>query len=148
MPQSTSRELALSFFTVGRIIREKLHHNKKRDPFTLLKLLVLKFLTDNPELKIKDIAEYLSITPPSATSLINNLAKDDFLKRKSEEKDRRKVHLEITDKGKKVLKKGMEEVEKEMIGISSALNDKEQITLLNLLNKIINSNGTCGLRKK
>jgi DNA-binding MarR family transcriptional regulator len=51
-----------------------------------------------------DIAEKLRITVGSLTTSVNRLVKKGYIVRRDDEKDRRKVLLELTESAQKVLK--------------------------------------------
>ncbi|MDR3547667.1 MAG: MarR family transcriptional regulator [Candidatus Pacebacteria bacterium] len=54
---------------------------------------------------MKDVADYLKIAPPSATSLVNSFVKDHVIMRVADPKDRRIVRLSLSKKGEKLLDK-------------------------------------------
>ena len=85
---------------------------------------------------MKNIADFLSITPPSATSIINRLIKLNLLKRQNNPKDRRIIKIVVTSKGKKVLENEMKKVSRHLKEIFSQLNQKEQKQLVKILTKI------------
>ncbi len=66
--------------------------------------LVLLFLNDHPELSQKEIAELVFRDNASMTRMINTMVQKKHLKRSMNPKDRRRYKIEITDKGKDVLK--------------------------------------------
>jgi len=85
---------------------------------------------------MKDVADYLSITPPSATSLIDNLIGSGLITRKLNLEDRRIIRIEITKKGSSFINEHMEEVSKRMRKGLIALTKKEQEQLSKILTKV------------
>ena len=65
---------------------------------------VLEAVTLVKEPKMGDIAEKLRITVGSLTTSVNRLVKKGYIVRRADEKDRRKVLLELTESAQKVLK--------------------------------------------
>lgn len=65
---------------------------------------VLEAVTLVKEPKMGDIAEKLRITVGSLTTSVNRLVKKGYIVRRDDEKDRRKVLLELTESAQKVLK--------------------------------------------
>ena len=66
--------------------------------------LVLLFLSQHPELTQKEIAELVFKDNASMTRMINTMVRKKYLKRSMNNEDRRRYKLEITSKGKEVLK--------------------------------------------
>jgi len=61
--------------------------------------MVLKLLNDNEILYVTEIVEKLSITKSQMTATIDKLIQLEYVKRKNDDNDRRKVLLVITQKG-------------------------------------------------
>jgi DNA-binding MarR family transcriptional regulator len=124
-------------FTVKRLFHEQLTDEKGKS-FSFLQLNTLRFVKQKKPL-MKDIADYLAITPPSATSLVDTLTRLGMVRRVLDKEDRRIIRIVITPKGTRYLKESFEKIEgkiKEKLGI---LTPKEQEDLANILSKIIES---------
>jgi len=92
----TSEDIARAlsqFFSVRRIIRNRIAKGMKANPSTWLQLETLKFISDNKSVRVKDVAEYLSITAPSVTSLVAGLVRLGFVNRKIDVHDKRTTQL-------------------------------------------------------
>ena len=76
--EATNRAMSL-IFSVSRMIKEK-YRDERQENISGMKLETLRYIKENKPL-MKDIAEYLSITPPSATSLINHLVEAKLVER-------------------------------------------------------------------
>ena len=66
--------------------------------------LVLLFLNEHPDLTQKEIAKLVFKDNASMTRMINTMVEKKHLKRSINTEDRRRFKIEITDKGKDVLK--------------------------------------------
>lgn len=66
--------------------------------------LVLIFLDEYPDMTQKEIAELVFKDNASMTRMINTMVKKKYLKRSMHAEDRRRFNIEITSKGKEVLK--------------------------------------------
>jgi DNA-binding MarR family transcriptional regulator len=96
--------LAVSlFFTVRGVMRTTLAQGRKLDPTSWLRIETLKFIADTSGPSMRQVADYLSITAPSATSLVSGLVRDGLVARSTDARDRRTAHLHLTTKGKTVL---------------------------------------------
>ena len=135
MSSNNSRDaLVEHIFSLGRLIRERLSTDSSCAP--LLHLATLQFVSER-EPRMSEIAEYLRITPPSATSLMNALAKSGQIKRIKDPKDRRTVHLAITTRGQKTLDDGMRQKRSAIGSIITRLSESERDDLKNILAKLI-----------
>lgn len=104
--QEVARAISL-FFAVRGVMRTRLAKGKKLDPSTWLQIETLKFIADHEKPKMKDIADYLSITAPSATSLVGGLVKSGLIACSVDKQDRRTSRLALTAAGKAELKKAL-----------------------------------------
>lgn len=121
-------------FNMRQILHEKMA--KKNDcQASFLQVVTLKYIKDKKP-PMKDVADYLSITPPSATSLIDNLISSGMITRKLNAEDRRMVRVEITKKGLSFIKSHIEEVSERMRKGLKALSKKEQEQLSTILTKV------------
>ncbi|HSX24653.1 MAG TPA: MarR family winged helix-turn-helix transcriptional regulator [Candidatus Andersenbacteria bacterium] len=103
-------------------------------------LQTLRYVQDHKNPLMKDLAGYLCVAPPSATSLIDHLAKEEYLKRVADTHDRRIVRLEITAKGKQELKKSYHIMAKHLKHVLQVLNKKETEDFITILEKLYESN--------
>lgn len=94
---------ATLFFAVRGIVRTTLAQGKKLDPSAWLRVETLKSIADSGRPAMRDVADYLSITAPSATSLIGGLVRDGLVARSGDARDRRLQRLALTKKGKTTL---------------------------------------------
>jgi DNA-binding MarR family transcriptional regulator len=138
MITSNTRKLISTIFSLKRLIFDELKKNKLFDPKMHIQAETLFFIAEKQKSQMKDIAEHLYITPPSATSLINKLEKNKLIKRTRHPKDRRSVYIELTTAGKKFIKKINKEIETQMTKIWSPLNEEDQRTLINIYSKLFN----------
>jgi DNA-binding MarR family transcriptional regulator len=130
-------ELVTLLFATGRIIRQSVVKSAVSSKFSMLQLEVLRYVEEQGEPYMKDIASYFAITPPSATSLVEGLAARGQLRRTTSKDDRRSVRLAITPKGKMTITKVLAEKRKGMKQLVSPLNAQEQHDFIAILNKIL-----------
>jgi len=113
------------FFSVKQIIRTHLAQGKKRNPSAWLRVETLKFIADHHKPQMKDIADYLSITAPSTTSLVAGLVADGLVASHADPSDRRSSRLALTKKGKAELQKNMARGMRLLEELFSSLSKKE-----------------------
>ncbi len=122
-------------FATGRIIRKRTKKKERPNPFSILQLETLAYIKEEKPV-MKEVADFLCITPPSATSLINKLVKAGMLERFFDKDDRRIVRLAITDKGEKMLCQEFSKVAHHIKKILIKLNNQEKKNLIKILEKL------------
>jgi DNA-binding MarR family transcriptional regulator len=135
-PDNKMNELVASIFAVMRVVREHAQKRHKRDPFSILQLETLNYVSVNGQPTMKDISNYLCITPPSATSIVNGLVKAGKLERIPDPRDRRIVRLSATAKGKREAGKWYAEKTARMKKIFAVLSEKERGDIVRMFTKI------------
>ena len=137
MPSNT-RKLISTIFSLKRLIFDQLKKTKLFDPKMHIQAETLFFIASKQKSQMKEIAEHLYITPPSATSMINKLEKNNLIRRTKDSKDRRSVYIELTSTGKKFIKKLNKEIESHMTMMLSPLNEEDKKNLINIYSKLFN----------
>src|ERR1035437_7081387 len=90
-------------FATNRLLHEQKEQGSEKQR-SYLQLVTLVYVKNKTPL-MKEIADFLGIAPPSATSLANTLAKAQLVKRQTDIEDRRIVRIAITKKGESYLEK-------------------------------------------
>jgi DNA-binding MarR family transcriptional regulator len=124
------------FFAVRRIMNSTFARGKKLDPSTWLRIETMKFISCHEKPKMKDIADYLSITAPSTTSLVNGLIESGLVTSKVDARDRRASLLVLTPAGKKELKLAMKKGVERLSGLFSILSEQELSAFSSSLSRI------------
>jgi DNA-binding MarR family transcriptional regulator len=114
---------------------------KKGKGFSFLQFNTLRYIKERRPL-MKDLADYLMITPPSATSIIDTLAESGSVERMRDPEDRRIVRIVITKKGEEQLKKFTNKMVDRMRKNLKSLTKNEQQALADILSKIIEVNNS------
>ena len=109
--------------------------NKEDKDFSFLHFAILRYIKEKKPL-MKEVADFLAITPPSATSLIKTLTEEKLVSRLAEKEDRRIVRIVITRHGENKLKKWQKEIAKKMQKRLEKLNKSEQASLVRILTKV------------
>lgn len=128
------QELASLFFSTRQIIRAQLPG--KPDPNAWLRMETISFVAKAGTPTMHDIATYLRIAAPSATSLVSHLVKDGLLRRVPDTNDKRVVHIAMSAKGTQVLKKYGAASATTMRKAFSALSEEETAELVRILRRV------------
>jgi DNA-binding MarR family transcriptional regulator len=86
---------------------------------------------------MNQIAETFKITMPTATSMIEKLARSKLIKRLSDDKDRRKTLIVLTNKGNDIFTKIKNNKCSNLDKIMSKLTTEEKNQLVKITNKLI-----------
>ena len=123
------------------LFRRKIIESIKKDglkhDLTFSQMEILHFVGLAGKKTMKNIAEYLKITPPSATALIEEMEEKDLVKRIHDKKDHRVVFIVLSEKTKKLfvsICRRKESIFKNMI---SKLDQKDKKTLERIIKILI-----------
>ncbi len=133
MNEKIDQIISLIFMT-RRVMHEQIRDHEHKN-FSSLHFVTLQYVKENKP-PMKELAEFLSITPPSATSLVNSLVESKMIERTADESDRRIVRIDITKKGDGQMKKCKERMTGHMKQKLMRLNEGEQKELIKILTKI------------
>lgn len=107
---------------------------------TKLELDIIAFLNNNPGRDTaSDIVELRMLPKANVSQAVDALIKKEFLIRKQDENDRRRIHLELTKKDNSIIK-DIEEVQKNFESILFKGFSDEDRSLYRKMNKRISSN--------
>jgi len=111
------------------ILRRKIMESLKAAGFehdlTFSQVEVLHFIGPKGKETMKSIADFLKITPPSATEIVADMEKKGLIKRQSDKKDRRVVFIVLSPLAKKLFVSLCKRKELVLKKIFSKLNKKD-----------------------
>ena len=110
-----------------------------------LKLSQIKAIAafqDKSCFSMKELASNIGVKLTNMTMMVDNLVKDGMVERGRDDKDRRKVMVRLTPKGKKIRDKFLAQRRSGAQLIFAHLNDRDKKDLLNCLDK------ACSILKK
>jgi DNA-binding MarR family transcriptional regulator len=124
-------------FIFRRNILESIRKEEFKHDLTFSQLEVLCFIGPAGKETMKNIADYLKITPPSATEIVTEMEKRSLVKRKNDKNDRRVVFIVLSHTAKKLfvsLSRRKEFILRKMI---SKLNEKDRKNLERIIRILI-----------
>lgn len=130
------QELASLFFTTRQIIRSKLPQDKANDPSCWHRLEALRFIGERKNPTMHEVARYVRVKAPSATSLIGHLISRGLVARHKEKGDKRVVRVLLTKKGERVLKKYKESSSATMQNVFMQLGSSKIRQLADILREL------------
>lgn len=90
-----------------------------------VELYTLFYLLKHEPCKMKDLAHALSMTKANITHLVDALERKGFVRRNPSDSDRRIIHIQVTEHGKKVYNELIEELSKLVETVSSKINPSD-----------------------
>lgn len=111
----------------------------KKDRRSMLQSEALYFLSKNQTATMTEIAEYLKISTPAATSLIDRMHRQSLVSRKLNPQNRRQFNISLTKQGKRLHKKIQDEMEAEMARIFVGIDKSEAEVYMKIQDKIISN---------
>ncbi|MDZ7766318.1 MAG: MarR family winged helix-turn-helix transcriptional regulator [Melioribacteraceae bacterium] len=117
-------------------VRKEQMKQMAQEKLTAPQFSVLEVLSRRGPIPLKRISEELMVTGANITCVVDNLEKEDLVKRVHSKEDRRVINAELTDKGKNKINSILPAYASQMASLTSVLNESEQKELTNLLSKL------------
>ena len=136
MKHDITNELIEVMFNISRVMKEQMSFKNHLMELSVLQIQTLIFLKNSEKVSMSDIADYLHIELPSATSLVNKLSRQKLVTRKTDKEDKRFVRITITDSGKSLLDQAITERKTKLQNALSNLSETEKSELLQLLSTL------------
>ena len=134
-PSKSISHLINLFFMTNRSLHQHMQKNVITS-FSFLQFLTTQFVRENGPVNMKDIARFLSITPASATSLVNGLVKSGVLVRTTDKNDRRIILLRASSYGREQLGDAEKQAKGELKRIFLRLTNEDRNNLASVLGKL------------
>jgi MarR family transcriptional regulator, organic hydroperoxide resistance regulator len=108
-----------------------------RGEITLPQFLALGHLECNGKSKMNDLAKHFTISPSAMTGLIDRLLAQGLVVRKADFHDRRIVWVELTTKGRGVIKRIIKQKTETLIKIFGKISPEDRERYLNILEQVV-----------
>jgi len=137
MSKNEEKQLNNILLSFKKAMTDSFFRDAKQLGFSPSNFEILIYLSRNGPATMKNIASWLSITPPSASSLVDKLVAKKFIIRISSDKDRRMIRVAL---GKEAHKLFNELRKKKLVlfeKMLKRLNKKDKEDLVRILNKCL-----------
>jgi DNA-binding MarR family transcriptional regulator len=117
-----------------------LHHEIKSrsdDALNPTQVQALFFIRFRPKPLMSEIASYLSIRPPSATTLVAELQKMKLVERETDPTDKRSIRISLTQKGRSLIQQRLHLVTERITELTKPLSSTEREQFIQLLDRIL-----------
>ena len=103
-------------------------------------IMILVFLNETSEENMaSDIVKHLMISKAHVSGLVNNLENQGYISRENDHKDKKKIHLIITEKAKPIIKEVQKKKKEMKVKVFDGVTEKEVEVMKSVLNKIKNN---------
>jgi len=122
-----------------RVIRATDLHSKhlaKTTGLTAPQILLLQTIRDKGEVTISELANKVSLSQATVTSILDRLEKRSLVYRERSKEDKRKVHAYLTDEAMEVLKEAPIPLQEHFARQFSDLQDWEQTMIISSLQRV------------
>jgi len=123
--------------SISHLIRQGSKRSRRVTPLSAIGLRTLMFISSRKRVTMSDVADHLGVRAPTATSMINHLAKEKLVSRAATGGDRRIVLLQVTSKGRQEAQKVLERVGHKFNLLFQGLSAKDKNQFIKTLEKII-----------
>lgn len=132
-----SKEFAKLWFKLSKELKSNMEE-RLAPTLTEGQLNVLELLMQLEPMKPSDLIGYLETTPAAVTTLLDRMEKNELITRQRDEKDRRIVWIQATDKGKAECERGLEVRHELLDTYLNRISAHNQQLLVYLLGKVAN----------
>ncbi len=123
-----ARELLDTVPVIMRTIRAEMRRRRTAE-LTIPQFRSLLYLNRNPNSSLQDLAVHLGLTSPTVCKMVDGLVADDVVTRQDSSRDRRKVLLALTDRGRVILEQAHSGTRTRLADVLSALEPGERETI-------------------
>ena len=120
-----------------RKVLESIKKEGVKHDLTLSQVEILNFIGPSGKKTMKDIADYLKVAPPSATTFVEEMEEKNLVKRINNKEDRRVVFIALTEKTRKTFTSICRQKELVFKKMISKLSKKDQKILERIIKILI-----------
>jgi DNA-binding MarR family transcriptional regulator len=123
-----AREVLETVPLVMRVVRNELRRHGARE-LSVPQFRTLNFLNKNKGASLSEVAEHIGLTLPSMSTLIEGLVTRNFAVRRTHPHDRRRMTLELTDRGQATLRAAREATQHYLAQLLESLSLQDRNTV-------------------
>jgi DNA-binding MarR family transcriptional regulator len=139
MVQDQTDAIVAAALGISRTLRKQMHCKPTEGEGNMLQVHALMHIREHEGMTMKEVAEHLQITSPSATSFVNRLVKLGWVQRVTDSENRKLVRIKVSEKGDTMLQATMKQRKEHLRGILSLLPTKDQQDLARILTSLAHS---------
>ena len=129
-------ELLVALRRVIRAVDLRSKQLSKHVGLTGPQLLVMQNIEEQPGIMVREIAENINLSPATITNILDRLESRDLATRIRSTKDKRKVGVFLTDRGKEAVKDAPRPLQEHFVERFSQLKEWEQSQMVATMQRI------------
>ncbi len=122
----------VKFYRANNTLTQIMRHNVEGQGLTFSQFGVLEVLVHLGPLSVKEIGQKLLMTTSNLVTVIDNLVKQELVKRVPCDHDRRSIIVHLTNKGQALIEPVFRQHLDELLNCFSVLDEQQLITLASL----------------
>ena len=124
-------------FRLSRIMRQRMFKMRSISHVNMIQLHTLAWIAESRGVTMKELAEHLKISSPSATVFVQRLVVMRLLQRFEDPKNRKLVRLKISRKGQALCREHMQTAQSALRKIFSIISPSDQRDLARILDTLV-----------
>jgi len=135
MVNECAREVLEVIPLAMRGIRSELRRHGARE-LSIPQFRTLNFLSRHKGASLSEVAEHIGLTLPTMSTLIEGLVTRDYAIRRTHPSDRRRMTLELSDRGQMILRFAREATQSYLAQLLDTLSAAEQSTIIKAMGSL------------
>ncbi len=138
-----ARELMETVPQILQSIRTKMRHGHGAN-ITIPQFRTLRFIQSNTDSSLTELADFLGLTLPSVSKLVDGLVKQELVNRHESSIDRRRLILGLTGTGESIVNSARASAQDDLMAVLICLSDDELKTIqqaMQLLHPLFETRG-------
>lgn len=119
----------------GAMRRLKGRAAQEEGELSLSQQFLLVALSEEPSMTVGELALAAGVAPPTATRMLDGLERDGIVNRAPSAEDRRKVTVELTDEGLKLVRRKKRKISARRKAVYDSLSEAEREQAVHLLHR-------------
>jgi DNA-binding MarR family transcriptional regulator len=113
---------------IMQFIRVEMRHGRGSD-LSIPQFKALRYIQRNPDSSLSDLADFLGLTLPSVSKLVDGLVKQELISRQESAIDRRRLTLVLTQSGESIVNSARDATQANLTKILGGLSEDELQTV-------------------
>lgn len=134
--QKPTDKIITQWMEITRLMRQQMSNKKKESTMNPVQMHAMLIIREHDGLTMKEFAEFLHVTSPSATSFVNRLVRMKWVKRIADKTNRKLVRLKLSDEGMNCVTTNMKEHSRMMRDLFSLLTLADQKEFARILGNL------------
>lgn len=133
--QTLAREMMDCVPLIMRAIRTEMRSHREAG-LSVVQFRALLHIQRNPRVSLAQVADHLGLTPPSTSTLVEELVQRGLVLRTASTENRRQIQLDLTEPGKKMLASAQELTINQLAGRLNDLTPEEKDQAFKILQRL------------